>query len=135
MSQREKTELIKYLDNHMAERHLSQRALAMYSGVASSTVSRMMRGLPADAETYQKLADYLGLPLDTIYRMAGIFPNEESQREGIIRVIEHLVARLPESDQQEILEIVRMKVSRREKEDKLISPTARPGEVNGTTEG
>jgi transcriptional regulator with XRE-family HTH domain len=116
MSLREKTELIRYLDSYMAEHHLSQRALATQSGVASSTISRMMRGLPADAETYQKLADYLSLPLDSIYRMAGIFPAEESQREGIIRVIEHLAARLPESDQQEILAIIRMKIERQKKD-------------------
>ena len=115
MSQPEKTELIKYLETTMAERHLSQRALASQSGVASSTISRIMRGLPADAETYQKLAEFLGLPIDGIYRMAGVFPSEESQREGIIRVIEHLLARLPESDQQEILQIVRMKVDRQNK--------------------
>lgn len=116
MTQDERTELVKYLAATMADRHLSQRGLATYSGVAPSTISRIMRGLPADAETYQKLADYLKLPLDSIYRMAGIFPAEDSQREGVIRVVEHLMQKLPESDQEEVLEIIRLKISRLEKE-------------------
>lgn len=109
-------ELVNYLQGVMDERHLSQRAFALYAKVASSTISRIMRGLPADHDTLAKLADYLDLPIDSLYRMAGILPPEDNQRTAAIRLIEHLFKQLPEDDQAEIIEIARLKIERRNKE-------------------
>ena len=106
--------LAELLNGVMAERNLSVRAFATYAGLAHTTVRHILEGRTPDHKTLQKLADYLNMPIDSLYRMAGILP-EEHQRREVIRVIEHLIAKLPESDQQEILEIVRMKVARLEK--------------------
>jgi transcriptional regulator with XRE-family HTH domain len=125
------TELAIYLQGIMDDRRLSQRALAIYADVASSTISRIMRGMSAEPETLVKLANYLNVPVDTLYRKAGMLPTEEEHKQDIIRVIEHLLGRLPESDQQEILDLARIKVARIEK---LTAPS-RPGEIDGTTKG
>lgn len=98
----------------MDERHWSQRALATKADLAASTINRLLRGHPADPETLEKLAKLLNEPLDHLYRLAGILPEQDRHQE-IVRVIEHLVTRLPENDQQEILEIIRMKIDRQQK--------------------
>jgi len=108
------SELATYLNGVLKDRNLSVRAFATYAGVSHGTIQNILAGKPVDHKTLQKLASYLSLPIDTLYRMAGILP-EEAQRKEVIRVIEHLIAKLPETDQQEILEIVRMKVARLEK--------------------
>lgn len=111
----ELSELAKYLIGVMKERNLSVRAFAAQAKVAHGTIQNILAGKPVDHRTLQKLADYLSVPVDTLYRLAGILPTEEEHREETIRVIEYLMAKLPESDRQEILEIVRMKISRQEK--------------------
>lgn len=109
------TELAHYLNQVLTERNLSIRAFATYANMAHATVRRILAGEQVDASTLQKLADYLGLPTETVYRMAGMLPPEENLRQELIRLIEHLMAKLPESDQQEIVEIIRMKIARQEK--------------------
>lgn len=99
----------------MQERNLSIRGFATYANLAHATVRRILAGDQVDMATLNKIANYLNLPPDTVYKMAGALPAEEEQRGEIIRVIEHLIAKLPESDQQEILDIVRMKVARQDK--------------------
>jgi transcriptional regulator with XRE-family HTH domain len=107
--------LAEYLNNILKERNLSVRAFAAYAKLAHTTVRHILDGRTPDHTTFQKLSTYLGLPIDTLYRMAGILPPEEGQRQEVIRVIEHLMAKLPDSDQQEILEIIRMKIARQDK--------------------
>ena len=109
------TELSQYLNQVLQERNLSIRAFATYANLAHATVRRILAGEQVDAATLNKIADYLKLPVDTVYRMAGVLPQEEERKQDIIRVIDHLVARLPESDQEEILQIIRMKVDRQQK--------------------
>jgi len=108
--------LADYLTKAMQERNLSIRAFAMYTGLAHSTIRQILDGKTPDHKTLQKIADYLVVPVETLYRLAGILPKEEEHRQEIIRVIEHLMARLPESDQQEVLQIVRMKVDRQNRQ-------------------
>lgn len=106
------TNLAQYINQVLIERNLSIRAFATYANLAHATVRRILAGEHVDNATLQKLADYLKLPIDTVYRMAGVLPTEEEHKRELVRVIEHLLARLPESDQEEILQIVRMKVDR-----------------------
>ena len=89
----------------------------MYAGVANSTISRIMNGSPADPETLQKLADYLNLSVESIYRLAGILPETKNHsREELKSVIEHLFGKLSPNDQAEILDIIRMKIERQKQQ-------------------
>jgi transcriptional regulator with XRE-family HTH domain len=108
--------LAEYLNGILKERNLSIRAFATYANLAHTTVRHILEGRTPDHKTLQKLSDYLNVPLDSLYRKADILPPEEGQRQEVIRVIEHLMARLPESDQQEVLQIIRMKVERQKKD-------------------
>ncbi len=60
-------------------------------------------------ETLQAFARALKLPIETIYRAAGLLPPADKIDEKI-RNIEHSVAGLSEDDQRDVLEYVRMKV-------------------------
>jgi len=100
-----------YLRSVLKERRLSNNALAKYASIAEGTVRRILAGKKPDPETLQKLAAFLNVPVDMLYRMSGILPDETKRSESI-RLIEHLFEKLPESDQAEIIDIIRLKLER-----------------------
>ena len=110
------TDLAKYLAGKLDERNLSVRAFAMYAKLSHTTIREILDGRIPDHKTLNKLASYLGEPIETLYRLATILPPDTGKRAEVIRLIELLFEKLPASDQQEIVDIVRMKVERREKE-------------------
>lgn len=116
MTKQPQGQLAEYLNREMRERRLSQHALAQGAGVATSTINRILAGKPADPETLQGIALYLKIPPEYLYRLAGMLPQEEELRHEVVQLIEHLFAKLPQSDQEEILDIIRIKVERRERE-------------------
>jgi transcriptional regulator with XRE-family HTH domain len=110
------TVLADYLTKQIRDRNLSVRAFALYVGVSHTAVGKILDGRIPDRKTFQKLADYLGEPVENLYRLAGVLPPDANKRDELIRLIEHLFPKLPEGDQQEIIEIIRMKVERHGKE-------------------
>jgi len=110
------TELAKRLEQELRE-GWSRSEIARKSKVSEGTIRNALEGKPLSREVLERLAKfYFKVPVDQMYRMAGILPPEPSQRAEVIRLIELLFEKLPASDQQEIVDIVRMKVERREKE-------------------
>lgn len=60
------------LSEALARRKLSERALSQYLGVSSNAVNAWRRGLRTpDPESCQRIASYLGLPLEDVLRAAG----------------------------------------------------------------
>lgn len=111
-----RTELARLLENDLAE-GLSRRDLARKAKVSEGTIRNALDGKPLTHEMLERFAKfYFKVPIEEMYRMAGIFPTDDTHRGEAIRIIEYLMAKLPEADQQEILEIVRVKVARQEKE-------------------
>lgn len=123
--------LPEFISNVLKERRLSQRALALHVGVSNGTISRLLRGKPADHETLRKLSEYLSTPLEDLYRMAGMLPPEpeRNERQELIELILYLLGRLPEKDQAEIVtlivDIVRSKVERHERQREQTEPQPR----------
>jgi transcriptional regulator with XRE-family HTH domain len=110
------TNLAAYIWEVLKERNLSIRAFATYSHLTHPTIRRILAGKTLDHATFKKLATYLNMPVETLYRMAGVFPPAETEGQEEIRVIEHLAASLPKPDQQEIIQIMRMKIERLQRE-------------------
>lgn len=104
-------DLSEYLQRALQDKRLSQRAFAKYAGVASSTISRIIQGHPVDTETLQKIADYLKVPVENLYRLAGLLVDDVQYSETL-KLVEHLFAKLPESDQQEVIDIIKLKIER-----------------------
>lgn len=109
------TELARCLEKDLAE-GLSRRDIAKKAHVSEGTIRNALEGKPLTHEVLDRLARfYFKVPIDDMYRMAGLFPPESNSRTAAIRLIEHLFEQLPDSDQQEIIEIIRLKIARQEK--------------------
>jgi transcriptional regulator with XRE-family HTH domain len=114
----EKTALVAYLDDILEEKRLSQRALAMYAGVASSTISRIMSGGEPDPATLIKLADYLNVPVKTLFQKAGWLREEEAGiKSELLAEIEHLMRMLPEESQRRIRDQARLEFQYKNQSD------------------
>jgi transcriptional regulator with XRE-family HTH domain len=105
----EKSTLVAYLDDILDEKRLSQRALALYAGVASSTISRIMSGGEPDPGTLIKIADYLNVPVKTLFQKAGWLRDEETDiKSELLDEIEYLMRLLPEESQRRIRDQARL---------------------------
>ena len=102
-----------WLDKELAENDLSQADLAKLSKVDPSIISRAikMERLPSP-ENLNSIARALRKPPELVFREAGLLPpsNINNQCEEL----NYLFAQLPERDQAEILEIIRIKLDRHE---------------------
>lgn len=99
--------LAEYLQSVLEERQLSMRALAVYAGISHSTVRRVLAGEEVDHKTLAALAEYLNIPIENVYRMAGLLP-EEDLKTLAIREVEHLLRQLPPDAQRKILDMIRL---------------------------
>lgn len=98
-----------YIREHLG--HRSVRALAEYAGIGVATAHRLVNDQVEnpDAPTLQKVAEYLHIPVENLYRLAGYLPDEdESLRNALIREAEHLLKQLPEESQREFVEMLRV---------------------------
>jgi len=101
--------LAEYLQSVLDERQLSIRALATYAKISHSTVRRVLAGEIVDYPTLQALADYLNLPVVTVYRMAGLMPEEEESVASVVLAeIENMLRELPEASQKKIRDMIKL---------------------------
>ena len=100
----------------------SQRDLAHGAGIGMGTVTNLLR-YDAEAgnqskpthETLQAVADYLKVPIDTLYQLAGYLPPEEDLETRMSRLIAKLITQLTPDEQQEIADLIRFMVDNRQK--------------------
>jgi transcriptional regulator with XRE-family HTH domain len=93
----------------------SRRQIALKAGVSLATIRKILRGEKVKHYLYEKLAtNYLHLPIDEVYRMAGMLPPMYSpggwlNRDWMLGKIWEAVARLSDSDQALVLaEVLRI---------------------------
>ena len=103
-----------WLSAQMKQRSWSQAQLARESGVSRQTISYWFSGKSKkpDQESLQKIADALGLPVEEVYRAAGILPgvsNKEKLAQQILKELEDL----PEEEQEGIVDYIRYVVKGR----------------------
>lgn len=99
--------LADWLAEQLDSRHLSQRALAEYSGLSVATINSLLR------ETYQpspgtldKLALYFREPRTKVYRLAGLLPPDLELNQEEEEVL-HLFRQLGEVERKRILQSMR----------------------------
>jgi transcriptional regulator with XRE-family HTH domain len=104
-----RTEFSDWLAYLLAERDIKPVELARMSNIDPGVVSRILNGeRTPKPKTLEAIANALKLPLDTIYRAAGLLPPESPESELINQII-YITEQLPEEEQQDILEFVKLR--------------------------
>ncbi len=104
------TTFYEWLTNEMKKRGWSQAELARRANLSRSAVSYILRGTRKPGPlTVQAIAVALDLPEDQVYERAGLL-NEVRYDSLFLGEVNHLLAQLPLSDQEEIVEIMRLKL-------------------------
>lgn len=118
-----------WLLKEMENRGLSQAELARRAGVNQSTISLVIggkRGVGEDLCT--ALAKAFGLPIETIFRAAGLLPHRPGTDEDF-EELKHLFSQMSEEEQEEFLAIGRLKIERQSKRGPHETPQARPAHI------
>ena len=106
---------IAWLNEQMAKRGWSIRQTAKNAGISHSIISLTLSGETPTYSTCAALASAFEFPPLEVFRLAGLVQGDKSEN-LIDQEIIHLVSKLPLEDQQEILEIARMKLERQKKQ-------------------
>lgn len=97
-----------YIKEKLGSRSL--RALATYAGIGVGTASRLIKDqTPSpDADTLLKVAEYLNVPVENLYRLAGYMKETGSTRTLILSEIEQMLDDLSEESQKKIRDMIRV---------------------------
>jgi len=115
-----------WLQIELDKRGLNQSQLAKMAGISRGTISNIMnenRGIGEDS--LLSIAKGLKLPAITVLRAAGILP-EEPEYIPLLDEWDAIFYELTTEDQQEILEIARMKANKHKEPIKTSSRIKRP---------
>ena len=99
--------LAEWLTEQLERRHLSQRALAAYSGISVATVNSLLKGTyKPSSRTLEKLAHHFNEPREKIYQLAGLLP-PESELNVVEEEALYLFRQLGSVEQKRILQSMR----------------------------
>ncbi len=112
-------DFVNWLKSRMRERNLSQAGLARASGLNKQSIHYYLTqsAKPPRAHALAKIAYALKLPVEEVYRAAGI-PLQPPDISEIIEEVVYEMEDMPKQDQQEVLAFVRMKNQLRQQEKK-----------------
>jgi transcriptional regulator with XRE-family HTH domain len=101
-----------WLQAEIHRRGWNQAELARRSGITSGQISRVLkREQSAGLDTMRAVARALDVPLFEVFVSAGLLP-AHSERDSLVQQLIDMLADLPRADQEEILELARLKVER-----------------------
>jgi transcriptional regulator with XRE-family HTH domain len=107
-----------WLQNEMNLREWSQSDIARKSGLSTGQISRLLNGTRGPGlETCQAIANAFNLPQEQVMQNAGLLSTPEEQSEIITTTLYNL-GFLPIEDQEEILEIIKLKRTINERREK-----------------
>jgi transcriptional regulator with XRE-family HTH domain len=101
-----------WLQAELQRRGWNQAELARRSGITSGQISRVLnREQGAGLETMRAVAQALDISLYDVFVRAGLLP-AHAERDSLVQQLIDMLADLPRADQEEILELARLKVER-----------------------
>jgi transcriptional regulator with XRE-family HTH domain len=108
-----------WFDSRLQEMGLSDNQLAQKAGISHTVISKARggyQGIGWDAGV--AIAKALNLPPEVILKKLGLLPasTQERQRSALIDEMHHIFPDLSEADQEELLQMARLKLERRKKE-------------------
>src|SRR5262245_5619598 len=94
-----------WIDGILADRELSERELLRRADLSSGVISRARNGYqPIGYEACDKIADYLGVSSELVFRLAGLLPKPPDFNPEVEMLAEQIET-LPSDDQDEIKKI------------------------------
>jgi transcriptional regulator with XRE-family HTH domain len=122
-----KNDLASWLDEELETRGWSIREMARRAGVSHTAIASALnrKGRPS-ADLCVAIADALGVPAVEIVQRAGILPPDPPETAAWRRLNE-MWARLPDADQERILEIVETWVQKRGRQARRVPSPAQNG--------
>jgi transcriptional regulator with XRE-family HTH domain len=126
----DKTEkFIQWLDEQEQNRGWSDYRLAKEAGVNPSVLSKARSGVIPKWDACIAIAQALRVSPITVFRAAGLLP--EGGDEASFTDYQYLLSQLTTEEQEEIRQIMEMKIERRQKaEQSARSAKFKPGKVN-----
>lgn len=101
--------------SELQRKNISQKVMADAVGVTPAQISRILSGeRGASDELLQKIANFLTIPIETIYRALKRIP-QKSLKNTIIERIDLIFAQLPEEDQEELYDMIERRYERRQR--------------------
>lgn len=93
----------------LQEENMSQSELARLANLSKGTISNLINGIKTPSqETLTAIARALKLPPETVFRAAGLLPPQSPESE-VIQQAAHLMLDLPEQEQLDILEFIKLR--------------------------
>ncbi len=114
-----KHDFVNWLKAQLQERNWSQAELARASGLNKQSIHYYLTqsARPPRAHALAKIAHALNLPVEEVYRAAGI-PLQPPDISETIEEVVYEMEDMPKQDQQEVLAFVRMKNNLRRQQKK-----------------
>ena len=107
-----------WLLEEMGRKNMSQQSLAQKSGITPAQVSRVISGQRGLGEkSLTAIAHALNISPITVFRKAGLLP--EGGEQASFEDWQHLLNQLMPEEQDEMREIMQMKIERRQKAEAL----------------
>ena len=118
-----------WVQSERDKRDWSQSDLSRYSGLHRAVISKIEGGTRPMPETLLALAQAFKISPINIFRKAGLLP--EGGDEASFTDYQYLLSQLTTEEQEEIRQIMEMKIERRQKaEQSARSKNFKPGKVN-----
>ena len=119
-----KIDFANWLREELEKRAWTQAELARQSKISPAQVTRLLNGERGIGENgIVAIAHALKLPPETVFRAAGLLPPQSSKNERIEQAV-YLMDDLPEQEQEDILEFIKLR--HRLAEDRGIHESRRP---------
>ena len=101
------TEFSEWLEKELRLRNMTQAELTRKSGLSIAQVSRIVNmQSPAGVHALDSIAKAFDLPVETVFRAAGILPELPTLREAIKEIMQYKLNELTDDQVDEVLKFI-----------------------------
>jgi len=109
-------DFVDFLLDVMEDKEISPADITKRSGLSPSQVSKILnRESPAGQKALDSFARALNLPVDDLYRRAGILPMKPNDDETVSEIT-HISHALSEENRQDVRDYARLRLQKQERE-------------------
>lgn len=102
-----------WLKHEIELRNMTQRELAVRSGITPAQISRVISGTRGvGEESLLAISRALRLPPETVFRAAGFLPPKSTHNEKLDEAL-HILSMLEGDDLEEVIQIAKLKLDRK----------------------